>query len=711
MLTVGAGSYGVASAAFLGLFALLCLGWISRHWAILALIAATLCWAVVGCWLSYHGDGHQPAYDLLDFARSIALLFLINDALYRLSGDADTAGKPHQIGTLVPLTALVALVLSVLRLTEVENALLYSLVGQVATAVIGLLLVENLFQMSRPNSLWTTKHLLIGAGTIFAFDLFFYTEALLFLRIDETIRSAQPIIAVLSIPLILVSARRLNDIVFKMPVSRELVISTTALLASGVYILAVAGIAYLIRGLGWTWGPTLQLTVFVGAAMVLLVLLSSTSLRHGGRRFIERNLFTFAYDYRREWLRLVNGMANTADELPLDKRALKTTATLLDADSGVLFMRRQHGGLDYKSSWNVAADAKAPPKPPAALCAALAPKRASILFDAKAPLTPEFTDCDGLKHWLGHFRDPWIALGLFAQHELVGLIMITRPRMRRRLTFEDLDLLEIFSQQLGSYLAAEELGRQIAEAQHFDRMSKHVTFVAHDLKNLISQLSLILQQAKHHAGNPAFVSDSFLTIGDAVEKMTLLMRRVQEGAQMAAPVAVDLTGLIQRVNKRHHCDRIDLPTGDHLLVKVDPVALESVLDHVIDNAKDACREGGEVKLSLLCADGKAHLAVIDSGIGMSRDFIETRMFRPFSSTKKSGFGIGMYQCRDWVQRWQGDVIVESELGQGTTVIITLPIDELQSTAADSGGSTTIETTLKAGASSAGGLETMGERAA
>ncbi len=673
MLTVGVGSFGVASAAFLSLVAFVCVGWIGRHWAMIGLIVTTLFWAISGVWFAWGGHHDQAVYGVLDFARSIALLFLVNDAFYQLSDDGRGCRWPSQIGVLIPMTAMFALALGLLRLIDVENALYLSLIGHVAIAVIGLFLIENLFQSSRPNSLWTTKHLLIGAGTIFAFDLFYYTEALLLLRTDEMFRSAQPVIAVLAMPLLLVSARRLNDMSISLPVSRRLMVSTTSLLASGIYILCVAGIAYLIRGLGWAWGPTLQLIFLIGAAMVLLVLLSSTSLRHGGRRFIERNLFTFAYDYRREWLRLVNSMANSVDELPLEKRALQAAANLMDANGGILFLRSANGQLDYKSSWNIATDSKPPKTPPITLRSAISPKQSAIVFDQSGSTADDLDHDKELMDWLGDFRDPWIALGLFASSDLVGLIMITRPRMRRRLTFEDLDLLEIFSHQLGSYLTVEELARQVAEAEHFDRMSKHVTFVAHDLKNLISQLSLVLQQAKYHAHNPDFVSDSFLTIGDAVEKMTLLMRRVQEGAHTFSLIPVDLKELIHDVQHRNRCSHVETAVSGSAIVKAEPTILTSLLDHIIDNARAACREEGHVRLALRDEDGMALLSVSDNGPGMSRDFIEAELFKPFASTKSAGFGIGMYQCRDWVQRWQGRLMVDSVIGRGTTVTMALPL--------------------------------------
>jgi hypothetical protein len=323
--------------------------------------------------------------------------------------------------------------------------------------------------------------------------------------------------------------------------------------------------------------------------MVLLVLLASTSLRHGGRRFIERNIFTFAYDYRREWLRLVESMAGAPlqdaevgedgrDDLSLDERALKATAALMDADAGVLFMRGSTGCLHQKSSWNLARGDQAPATPPAALLDALSTARPALVFDAAEPLQDGLAERPEIAAWLGTFRDPWIALALIARNEVVGLALITRPRMRRRLSFEDLDLLAIFAHQLGSYLTVEELARHVAETEHFERMSKHVTFVAHDLKNVISQLSLVLQQATDHAHDPAFVSDTFLTIGDAVERMKRLMQKVQEDARQTTPLEpVDLSALVKSAEASGRVDGVTA-FADGLQVKAEPSVLRDLLE-------------------------------------------------------------------------------------------------------------------------------------
>ncbi len=667
-MTIGVGSYGVAIAAYVGISALLLSGWISRHWAIVGLIATTLLWALAGLWGEIGGGSGRSVYALLDLMRVTALLFLVNDALRRLAGDRHSTKG----GFLVPLAGAGAVGYGVLQMAGIGDADFSGMIVHVGLAVLGLFLIENLYQTSRPNALWSSKHLAIGAGSIFAFDLFQYTDALLLLRVDSTIRATQPLVAVLALPLILISARRLNEVRISLPVSRGLLVSTTALLASGIYILSVATIAFLIRELGWAWGPALQVVLLIGAAMVLLVLFSSTSVRHGGRRFIERNLFTFAYDYRREWLRLVEAMAGTDQNLPLNQRAMKATATLLDADGGVLFLRGPNRMFNYQTCWNIALESH-PPPPPSGLLRALSAERTAIAFDQPETQPTGFRDDVEIGNWLGHFKGPWVALALLAQDDLVGVIVVTRPRLKRKLTWEDLDLLAIFSHQLGSYITVEELTRHVAEAEHFDRLSKQVTFVAHDLKSLISQLSLMLQQASRHAHDPAFVSDSFLTIGDAVEKMKALMQRVQQADASSTSLAmVDLSALAKEALRSGRCDRLD-PWRDGVMVRAESGVLAALLGHVIDNAHQACRNGGDVALALRTDAGSAMLEVIDSGVGMTRNFVDTELFRPFASTKDTGFGIGMYQCRDWIERWGGRLEVESEPGHGTTVRIVLPL--------------------------------------
>jgi signal transduction histidine kinase len=74
----------------------------------------------------------------------------------------------------------------------------------------------------------------------------------------------------------------------------------------------------------------------------------------------------------------------------------------------------------------------------------------------------------------------------------------------------------------------------------------------------------------------------------------------------------------------------------------------------------------------LTARGAATFSVSDTGTGMSKTFIETRLFRPFSTTKKHGVGLGLYTCREVVEASAGLIEVDSVEGSGTTFRVVLP---------------------------------------
>lgn len=73
------------------------------------------------------------------------------------------------------------------------------------------------------------------------------------------------------------------------------------------------------------------------------------------------------------------------------------------------------------------------------------------------------------------------------------------------------------------------------------------------------------------------------------------------------------------------------------------------------------------------------LVVGDTGSGMSEEFIRTRLFRPFSSTKADGMGIGLYESLQYVKQLGGSIEVQSEPGHGSVVTLLLPLFDARTT--------------------------------
>jgi signal transduction histidine kinase len=108
-----------------------------------------------------------------------------------------------------------------------------------------------------------------------------------------------------------------------------------------------------------------------------------------------------------------------------------------------------------------------------------------------------------------------------------------------------------------------------------------------------------------------------------------------------------------------------LSDRDHLVM---------ILSHLIKNAQEATRDEGFVDVTVRREDGNAIIVVEDNGSGMDAEFIRSRLFKPFESTKAGkGMGIGAYQAREFIRNLGGDVQVRSSPGAGTTFTVTIPL--------------------------------------
>jgi putative PEP-CTERM system histidine kinase len=254
--------------------------------------------------------------------------------------------------------------------------------------------------------------------------------------------------------------------------------------------------------------------------------------------------------------------------------------------------------------------------------------------------------------------------------------VLMRPRTPFPLNWEVYDLLRTAASQAAGYLAMLRASDELLEARKFDAFNRMSAFVVHDLKNIVTQLSLMLKNAERHGDKPEFRADMMETVDHAVDKMRLLMTQLREGERApAGSSGVPLQALAERL--RAQAER----QGRHLLLEIDePLAtrgqearVERVIGHAVQNAFDASAAGQPVRLRLSRMASYARLEVIDHGSGMTAEFVRDRLFKPFQSTKAHGMGIGAYESQQTVQELCGKIEVDSEPGRGTTWRFLLPL--------------------------------------
>jgi putative PEP-CTERM system histidine kinase len=271
----------------------------------------------------------------------------------------------------------------------------------------------------------------------------------------------------------------------------------------------------------------------------------------------------------------------------------------------------------------------------------------------------------------------WAGIPLMHQQRLVGLVILAAPECRRPLDWEDFDLLRTAGNQAASALS-EAIGQEaLSQAQRFEEFNRRFAFILHDIKNLVSQLSLVARNAERHADNPEFRADMIATLQSSVGKMNELLARLAPHSPArvqrieAQPLRPILTAAIAA--KRRDRD-VQLLGDASLCALVDASALEQAVGHLLQNALDAST-GAPVTVRVTGGDNSVSVAIADKGVGMDGDFIRNRLFQPFASSKSGGFGIGAFEARSLIATMGGRISVDSRPGRGTTFTITLPAHE------------------------------------
>src|SRR5689334_9538008 len=239
------------------------------------------------------------------------------------------------------------------------------------------------------------------------------------------------------------------------------------------------------------------------------------------------------------------------------------------------------------------------------------------------------------------------------------------------------DNINVVTDQLRAQIAREEESRQF---ESFMRISAMLT---HDLKNAIEGLSLTVSNMERHFDNPQFRTDAMKGLTGATEKLKALVARLARplttlSGEHKRPANVDLVPILQRViaanaEPLRNKHRIVTRLPQHLFALVDAARIEEVMENLVLNALEAMDSGGTLTVEAdYTPSGAPMFSVSDTGRGMSKSFIETRLYRPFATTKKTGIGLGLYTCREVIHASAGSIEVNSVEGAGTTFRVVLP---------------------------------------
>jgi len=641
-------------------------GALPRRWLSVAL-ALTALWtlAVAGVATAH------PLTHLLSGLRTLGWLVLLF-AIQRRTGEPgpEVLGRTMAYGA-VALVDVAQLLLELVSATA-GNPAVAAVIGNVATvlgllAALGaLLLLHGLF---RATTSAATRLVQVTAGAFWLIDVNSGIAGYLFGGPPEELIAARGAGVAGLAMLVGLALSRPGD--GGVQLSRTATFHTLSLLGLVAYFAITIMATSLIEALGGAHARIAQTAFVFGSTVAVLTAASSHWLRAWIKVKLVKHLFRHRYDYRSEWTRFTETLGEPKGGAPLDERLIKAVGDLTDSPAGLLLVV-DGDTLALQASWCWDGPALHDDGDGARLATYLQATGRILELD---PLRDHAEDPEraAVPDAMLDHPDAWVVVPLPHLGRLIGAILLARPILARSLDWEDFDLLRIAGRQVASYLAEERAQSALSEARRFEEFNRRFAFILHDVKNIVSQLSLVARNAPRHADNPDFRADMVATLNESATRMNDLLARLseREPPRIETPRAVALATIAAQSARRFRARGAVVVEGtSDLHAAADPARLQQVLDHLVLNALDA---GGldPVRVILGQAADRVWIDVVDTGAGMTQQFVRDDLFRPFVSSKPTGFGIGAFEARQLAQAMGGTIEVASHPGRGTRFRVTL----------------------------------------
>jgi putative PEP-CTERM system histidine kinase len=521
-------------------------------------------------------------------------------------------------------------------------------------------------------------------------NLLVVSAGLLFggLEVSWIVACAVPMFVAGVVTAFALARRRLSDMA--VPVARPVIYySSVSLTLAGAFLLTMAALSKVLPVLTPEWKRAVSLLFYLLVGGGGLVLTFSPRANRAVKRFIDRNFYANRYDYRREWERVSRAITPTARPEDICRQIEALVRSVFEADHVVIHLLDDRSGSFqrvYPSPgvrWPDVTPSIAADNP---MVTTLDQSRSPLVFrslNQDLDLIPVVAENRALIQAMSGAACAPLHVG----DTMIGLLWLSEKRSDDEYTHEDVEFLGAMSRQLAAALWFARLADQLAETRQLESLHRLSTFVLHDIKNQVSGLSLVIENARRHMSDPEFQRDALRVIERTVANLRELMGHV---AGVGRPPSVELKPVAVCALVAEAVESAGLASGDHDGIRVetrcrgiesillDRQQMVRVITNLLVNAREALAESGRITVEADVdpgpADGEARLrlTVRDTGQGMSEAFIRESLFRPFASTKSAGLGIGLAQCKAIVEAHGGTITAESEPGRGARFEIDVP---------------------------------------
>ncbi len=551
------------------------------------------------------------------------------------------------------------------------------------SSVLVLVNLERTFRASVGMMRWRIKFMILGLGALFLVRAYTNSQVLLFRQVDPSLDGVD--VGALFVACLLILRALLRSGHFEVNVypSHSVIHNSLILLIGGIYLLTVGVFANIARWVGGNTSFTFKAFILLVALVSFTVVLLSDRVRLYTKRFVSRHFQRPMYDYRTVWRRFTECTATQMDQLELCRATVKLVAEIFQVLSvSIWLVDDKKTNLIFAASTSLSDAQGAAMSPNAAASAgvmnALQSNPDPIDINSSGETwAATLRQCHPDEFHKGGGR---ICVPMIVGGELLGLMTIGDRVGGIPFMHQDLDLVKCVGDQVAASLRNLQLSGKLLQVKEMEAFQTMSAFFVHDLKNTASTLGLMLKNLPIHFNDPAFREDALRGVAKTVTHINNLISRLsllRHGLEIRRAES-DLNDVVTKAIAAHKgALEVELVKEFAPLPKIslDPEQLHKVITNVVLNATEAVGKPGQVRVQTSQVNGWAVLAVADNGCGMSPEFLNRSLFRPFQTTKKAGLGIGMFQSKMIIEAHGGRIEVESEPGKGTTFRVLLPLNK------------------------------------
>ncbi|MBI5644292.1 MAG: PEP-CTERM system histidine kinase PrsK [Deltaproteobacteria bacterium] len=549
----------------------------------------------------------------------------------------------------------------------------YFYIYMVLTMAAGLVNLENTIRSAKGLKRWKIKFVVIGVSSILAFFIYLSSQALLFKSLNAQVIPVTAIVIFISVSMmsLFVIRHRLLDVdIF---VSRYVVYNSTAVLIIGVYFMAVGAVTYGIRYFRVPFNYFFTSLFLFTSFLALFLFFFVGSLKRKIEQFISRHFYSHKYEFKNKWMESIEKIGSKMDieeiirllteMISASMGARKIHIWTYDARTGFYICHGEHDSRHRRIS------------PSHPLIRNIRAKMTPFLLDGTEQL-PEISES-------GNGTPIKLCASLAVQDEIIGLLLVGEDISGEPYGQDDIDLLKAVCSQAAVQIKAVRLTEELMASREAEVMNRMSSFILHDLKNFTNSLSLVSHNARYNMNNPEFQKDAIRAIDSTVSRMKCLIEKLSDGPKVMElkKKETDIGSVIQNALEKIRplltakCVGLASEVGALPAIDIDPDVMETVFINLLTNACEAVGLNGRIRIEALVHEGFISVSVSDNGGGISQDFIEKFLFRPFKTTKKRGFGIGLYQCKAIMEAHGGTIGAESIEGQGCTFTLKFPLTQ------------------------------------